>query len=61
MTTPDLPTWRKSRRSGGEGGNCIELINTLDAVRDSKNPSGPALNVNLSGLLAATKEGHLDR
>ncbi|BCL14969.1 DUF397 domain-containing protein [Micromonospora sagamiensis] len=38
--------WRKSRRSGSSGGNCVEVAdNLLDvvAVRDSKNPAGPAL------------------
>jgi hypothetical protein len=30
--------WRKSSYSGGEGGQCVELAGTLDAIRDSKNP-----------------------
>lgn len=34
--------WRKSSYSGNQG-NCVELAHTLDAVRDSKNPTGPAL------------------
>ncbi|MFF4413076.1 DUF397 domain-containing protein [Streptosporangium sp. NPDC001559] len=45
---PDLtpaPAWRKS--SLGNGGNgCVEVATNLPgliAVRDSKNPSGPAL------------------
>ncbi len=37
--------WKKSSRSGG-GNNCVEVAD-LDsghrAVRDSKNPTGPAL------------------
>lgn len=39
-------TWRKSRRSNN-GGNCIEVnaIPGTVAVRDSKNPCGPALNL----------------
>ncbi|WP_030488807.1 DUF397 domain-containing protein [Micromonospora chokoriensis] len=39
-------TWRKSRRSGSSGGNCIEVADNLPGVigvRDSKDPSGPAL------------------
>ncbi|RLP94387.1 MULTISPECIES: DUF397 domain-containing protein [unclassified Micromonospora] len=38
--------WRKSSRSSGNGGNCVEVADNLPdvvAVRDSKNPSGPAL------------------
>ncbi len=41
--------WRKSSHSGGNGGQCVEVatITTspepLCAVRDSKNPQGPAL------------------
>jgi hypothetical protein len=42
----DLATaeWRKSSFSGG--GNCVEVARNLPgiiAVRDSKNPNGPAL------------------
>ncbi|MDG4840819.1 DUF397 domain-containing protein [Micromonospora sp. WMMD967] len=39
--------WRKSTRSGASGGNCVEVASNLPgvvAVRDSKNPSGPALS-----------------
>lgn len=38
--------WKKSSRSGGSGGNCVEVAGNLPgvvAVRDSKNPTGPAL------------------
>jgi hypothetical protein len=45
-------------RSQNEGA-CVELPNTLDAVRDSKNPAGPALAVPLDGLLAAVKAGRI--
>ena len=36
--------WRKSRRSGADE-NCVEVARVRDvyAIRDSKNPSGPAL------------------
>lgn len=41
-------TWRKSTRSNGSGGDCVEVAD-LDggyhAVRDSKNPAGLALIV----------------
>ncbi|MEW2429099.1 DUF397 domain-containing protein [Micromonospora sp. NPDC047644] len=38
--------WRKSRRSGSSGGNCVEVADNLSGVvgvRDSKDPAGPAL------------------
>lgn len=41
--------WRKSTRSGVES-NCVELGNS-GAVRDSKNPNGPTLTVNVSALV----------
>ncbi|WP_460793049.1 DUF397 domain-containing protein [Micromonospora sonneratiae] len=36
--------WRKSTRSGDNGGSCVEVAEVADAVavRDSKDPSGPA-------------------
>ena len=40
--------WHKSTRSNGSGGNCVEVARNLPgvvAVRDSKNPDGPALIV----------------
>ncbi|GAA0846096.1 DUF397 domain-containing protein [Streptosporangium amethystogenes subsp. fukuiense] len=38
--------WRKSSRSGGNGGQCVEVAANLPeviAVRDSKDPDGPKL------------------
>jgi uncharacterized protein DUF397 len=45
-------TWRKSTYSGGNGGACVEVAvvpgskegsDHVIALRDSKNPGGPAL------------------
>jgi len=38
-------TWRKSIRSSGGGSNCVEVARLPGriAIRDSKNPDGPAL------------------
>jgi hypothetical protein len=46
--TSDLTraVWRKSTYSNGSGGNCVEVASNLPgavAVRDSKDPHGPAL------------------
>ncbi len=38
--------WRKSTKSGGNGGNCVEVADNLPGVvgvRDSKDPLGPTL------------------
>ncbi len=52
MSTLDLSrvTWRKSSYSNGTGGSCVEIAVLGDApgdpdiaVRDSKDPHGPAL------------------
>lgn len=39
--------WRKASRSGNTGGECVEVAAQpcLVAVRDSKNPEGPAFTV----------------
>ncbi len=42
----ETATWRKSTRSGSNGGNCVEvaeLSGRCRGVRNSKNPTGPAL------------------
>lgn len=60
MTVPqDKTRWRKSRRSQDQGA-CVELANT-GAIRDSKNPDGPRLTIELGGLLAAVKDDSLTR
>lgn len=52
--------WRKSSHSGGEGGQCVEVTGTLGAVRDSKNSTGPTLNVDVSALVTKIKIGQFD-
>lgn len=47
--------WRKSSRSGS--GNCVEVARNLPgvvAVRDSKDPAGPALAFTPEGWAAFT-------
>jgi hypothetical protein len=54
------PTWRKSSYSGSaddDNANCVELA--ASAVRDSKNPSGGALNLDITALVAAVKAGRI--
>jgi hypothetical protein len=51
--------WRKSTYSGtAEGGECVELA-AQGAVRDSKNPVGPVLSVDVTALVAAVKAGQI--
>lgn len=48
--------WRKSSYSNGTGGACVEVATIDDgrAVRDSKNPGGPALQVPVAEWSAFT-------
>ncbi|RAO33192.1 hypothetical protein ONO86_05000 [Micromonospora noduli] len=56
--------WRKSTRSGDNNGNCVEVADNLPgliAVRDSKDPAGPALTFSpaaWSDFVRVTKSGH---
>jgi Domain of unknown function (DUF397) len=47
MNTPDQSAarWRKSSHSTSTGGECVEVAGLPGAIaiRDSKNPDGPAL------------------
>lgn len=56
--------WRKSSRSGSQGGNCLEVAATATTrhVRDSKNPHGAILTVtpeHWHSFLHAIRTGHL--
>ena len=58
-----MPTdhiWRKSRRSANNQ-TCMEVRDTLDQVRDSKNPTGPVLHANVSALLRAIQAGRVEQ
>lgn len=50
--------WRKSSYSGTES-SCVELVGTLDQLRDSKNPAGPSLRLDVVALVSAVKSGRL--
>jgi len=50
--------WRKASRSGGNN-QCVELSN-VGGVRDSKNPHGPVLTVDVQWLVEAAKAGRLE-
>ncbi|MFF5172614.1 DUF397 domain-containing protein [Micromonospora sp. NPDC000089] len=63
MTSVDLSRakWKKSTRSSGNG-QCVEVADLADAValRDSKDPTGPALLFRREGwtsFLAGAKQG----
>ena len=65
MSSLDLTraTWRKSSRSGGNGGQCVELALRGRAVRDSKDPAGVPLVFDRSAaerFLTAVKAGRFD-
>lgn len=58
--------WRKSTRSGNGGSDCVEVADNLPgvvAVRDSKNPTGPALiftPLEWSAFVGGVKSGEFD-
>jgi Domain of unknown function (DUF397) len=73
MRAPDLSrvTWRKSSYSNGTGGSCVEIAMLTGipgteydvAVRDSKDPHGPALTLTARqwrDFTAAIKAHELD-
>ncbi|WP_455356372.1 DUF397 domain-containing protein [Streptomyces sp. SYSU K217416] len=52
---PGAARWRKSTYSNGEGGDCVEVADDFPGVvpvRDSKNPTGPALIISASAWAA---------
>jgi hypothetical protein len=57
--------WRKSTRSGSSGGQCVEVALSCEgvAVRDSKDPGGAMLMLELStwdGFRAGIAAGRFD-
>jgi len=64
---PRSLTWRKSTRSGGQGGACVEVADLPGggaAVRDSKNPDGPMLTFTPAewrAFIGGVKDGEFDR
>jgi hypothetical protein len=68
MPAADLPagTWRKSRRSGPQGGNCVEIAQLADgqvAIRNSRHPAGPALVFSpgeWAAFVGGAKDGDFD-
>jgi Domain of unknown function (DUF397) len=65
--TPNLSeaVWYKSSRSGGNGGNCVEVAQLRDvvAVRDSKNPDDGVLvfrPADWTTFIEAAKRGEFD-
>ena len=65
MTDLTDARWRKSSRSGGNGGNCVEVADRLPGVvglRDSKDPQGPVLAfhpTDWTAFLTAVRKGSL--
>lgn len=58
--------WRKSTRSGGTNGQCVEVADLADgarAVRDSKNPTGGVLMFTAAewgAFTAGVRDGEFD-
>ncbi|WP_323377297.1 DUF397 domain-containing protein [Streptomyces smaragdinus] len=60
--------WYKSSYSGGSGNSCVEIADLtagrgVVGVRDSKDPSGPALQISPAGwasFVALVRSGEVD-
>lgn len=58
--------WHKSTRSGGNGGDCVEVARNLPgivAIRDTKDPGGAALvftHAEWDAFLAGVRDGDFD-
>jgi hypothetical protein len=50
-----MEKFRKSSYSEANAQECVEVANTLGAVRDSKNPTGSVLRADLVDLVAEIK------
>ncbi|GAA3770950.1 hypothetical protein GCM10022225_67560 [Plantactinospora mayteni] len=67
MTDLTGARWRKSTRSGGNGGNCVEIADNLPGIvgiRDTKDPGGPTLTFDPSDwtvFVTALTSGTLHR
>lgn len=66
MFDPSPVRWRKSTKSGSDGGTCVEVaeLNSDVAVRDSKDPDGPKLafgRAAFSTLARDIRAGRYDR
>ena len=61
----DHAQWIKSKRSGPDSDNCVEVafVDEAIAVRDSKNPAGPALIFTAAewdAFVGGAKDGEFD-
>ncbi|MFI9744221.1 DUF397 domain-containing protein [Streptomyces sp. NPDC052494] len=61
-----VAAWRKSSFSGPNGGECIEVADLTAhiAIRDSKNPEGPAFRATpaaFAAFVTAAAEGRIGR
>ncbi|MDQ2880464.1 MAG: DUF397 domain-containing protein [Actinomycetota bacterium] len=57
MEDTDRITWHKSSYSNGNGGACVEVADLTSGhrgVRDSKDPTGPALTFTANAWIAFT-------
>ncbi|MET8041788.1 DUF397 domain-containing protein [Micromonospora sp. NPDC005215] len=56
--------WRKSTRSGSNGGECVEVADNLPgivAIRDSKDPHGPALTFSPTAWVSFVQSARISR
>ena len=63
MTGTTTPAWRRSSRSGGGHGECVEVavVATGIGIRDSKHPHAPHLTIGRDAFALLLRSVKLDR
>lgn len=54
-----ITDWRTSSFSGAENNDCVQVANTLGALRDSKNPDGGVLAAGVPRMIEAIRKDRL--
>ena len=54
-----ITDWRTSSFSGAENNDCVQVANTLSALRDSKDPDSGVLTADIRSIIEAIKKNRI--